>query len=112
MFLLSALRFDDVTSREERRSKDCTAIITEEFESFIANCQKKTIVAKNMSQLMKCFVLLEENVSSRIYMKSKPAKYGIKIMCLCDPKTYCLYNSFIYTGKSTSYRRGQVSIPT
>lgn len=111
MFLLSALRFDDVTSREERRTNDRAALITEVFESFIANCQNNYSCSEyvTIDEMLcpfrgKCFF--------RIYMKSKPAKYGIKIMCLCDSKTHYLYNAFIYTGKSTSNRRGQVSIPT
>lgn len=33
-------------------------------------------------------------------------------MCLCDAKTHYLYNAFIYTGKSATIRRGELSIPT
>ncbi|CAK1581616.1 unnamed protein product [Parnassius mnemosyne] len=47
----------------------------------------------------------------RVYMKSKPAKYGIKILCLCDSRNHYLYNAFIYTGKTESIRT-DVSIPT
>jgi hypothetical protein len=35
----------------------------------------------------------------REYMKSKPAKYGIKIWAAADVKTSYLYNLQIYTGK-------------
>ncbi|GBP69880.1 PiggyBac transposable element-derived protein 4 [Eumeta japonica] len=48
----------------------------------------------------------------RVYLKSKPAKYGLKIMCLCDAKTHYLYNAFIYSGKSTEPQNSEMSIPT
>lgn len=37
----------------------------------------------------------------RMYIKSKPRKYGLKIMCLCDAKRHYLLNAFIYSGKTT-----------
>ena len=33
------------------------------------------------------------------YMKSKPAKYGIKVWAAADVKTSYLYNLQVYTGK-------------
>ena len=33
------------------------------------------------------------------YMKSKPAKYGIKVWVAADVKTSFLYNLQVYTGK-------------
>lgn len=33
-----------------------------------------------------------------IYMKSKPARYGIKIFALVDARTYYIKNLEIYTG--------------
>jgi hypothetical protein len=35
----------------------------------------------------------------RQYMKSKPAKYGIKVWEAADVKTSYLYNLKVYTGK-------------
>ncbi|XP_030745477.1 uncharacterized protein LOC115874468 [Sitophilus oryzae] len=37
----------------------------------------------------------------RMYLKSKPDKYGLKMQCLVDTKTHYLLNSFIYSGKDT-----------
>lgn len=45
-------------------------------------------------------------------MKSKPARHGLKVLCLCDAKTHYLYNAFIYTRKSGTRRKGELSIPT
>lgn len=36
---------------------------------------------------------------ARVYIKSKPARYGIKIICLNDAKTHYLYNAMPYTGQ-------------
>ncbi|XP_066251428.1 piggyBac transposable element-derived protein 4-like [Euwallacea similis] len=48
----------------------------------------------------------------RMYMKAKPVKYGIKIMCLCDFKTHYLVNAFVYTGKMNEPNPRKLSIST
>ncbi|CAH2088905.1 unnamed protein product [Euphydryas editha] len=48
----------------------------------------------------------------RIYMKSKPAKYGLKIMCLCNAKTHYLFNAFIYSGRERDLPANATLIPT
>lgn len=47
----------------------------------------------------------------RVYMKSKPARYGIKIMCMCDARTHYLYSAFIYSGKEQT-SRNTYSVPS
>jgi hypothetical protein len=34
-----------------------------------------------------------------MYIPSKPAKYGIKVMCFTDAHSSYLYNAYIYVGK-------------
>lgn len=111
LFILSALRFDEIDTREERKENDRAALISEIFNKFIGNCQKYYTCSE--------YVTVDEMLCPfrgrclfRVYMKSKPARYGIKVLCLCDAKTHYLYNAFIYTGKSATIRRGELSIPT
>lgn len=37
----------------------------------------------------------------KIYMPRKPAKFGLKIMMLCDARSSYCYNAYIYTGKNS-----------
>lgn len=51
--------------------------------------------------------------SFRQYIKSKPRKYGIKIMCLCDSKNHYLLNAFVYVGKESQQQNPEkLSVPT
>lgn len=111
LFILSALRFDDIETREERKANDRTALISEVFNMFIKNCQKSYSCSEYLT-VDEMLCPFRGRCLFRVYMKSKPAKYGIKIMCLCDSKTHYLYNAFIYSGKSDSRGRNDLSIPT
>ncbi|KAL0893983.1 hypothetical protein ABMA27_014057 [Loxostege sticticalis] len=110
LFISSALRFDDVETRNERKANDRAALISEIFNMFINNCQKSYSCSEYIT-IDEMLCPFRGRCLFRVYMKSKPAKYGIKILCLCDSKTHYLYNAFIYTGKSES-RRTDLSIPT
>lgn len=94
-FLSTCLRFDD---KSPRNQDDRFAPIREIFEMFIHNCQ----ICYNMSEK----VTVDEQLLSfrgrckfRVYMKSKPDKYGLKIITLNDAKTSYLYNAIPYLGK-------------
>jgi len=110
LFILSNLRFDDITSREERKAVDRAALISEIFHKFIENCQKNYSCSEHIT-IDEMLCPFRGRCLFRVYMKSKPAKYGIKILCLCDAKTHYLYNAFIYTGKQDRIK-GQPSVPT
>lgn len=97
-FLLTALRFDDITSREERRNLDKLAAIRDVFEEFVDNCKQHYRLSE--------FVTIDEMLDSfrgrcgfRQYIKNKPAKYGIKIFALVCAKTFYTANLEIYAGK-------------
>ena len=53
LFLLRALRFDDIHTRAERKRIDRLAPIRAFFEKFINNCQKYAILSERTLQLMK-----------------------------------------------------------
>lgn len=98
--LLIALRFDNDTDRAERVKVDRATAISGIFQTFIDNSQK------NFS--LGAYVCVDESlVGFRgrcgfvMYMPKKPAKYGIKIMCLTDARNNYLYNAYIYCGKGS-----------
>lgn len=37
-----------------------------------------------------------------VYMSNKPAKYGLKLMILCDARDSYCYNAYIYSGKGSN----------
>lgn len=111
LFIMSALRFDDIDTREERKKHDKTAPISEVFNNFITNCQKSYSCSEYLT-VNEMLCPFKGRCHFRFYMKSKPAKYGLKIICLCDSKTHYLYNAFIYSGKPDSGRKRSLSVPT
>lgn len=113
LFLLTALRFDNAESRVERiAAGDNAAAISEIFNRFIENCSANYSCSEYVT-VDEMLVPFRGKCKFRMYLKSKPAKYGIKIMCLCDAKTHFLLNAFIYTGKNTQRRNPKkLSVPT
>ena len=97
-FLLCQMRFDDSTTREERRSADRLAPIRDIFESVVASFRQMYSPTE--------FVTLDEALEpfrGRCgfvqYMPKKPAKYGLKLQCLCDANTNYTCNMEVYAGK-------------
>lgn len=97
-FLIRCTRFDNIYTREERRSQDKLAPAREMFEMFIKNCQKSFSVGEDVTidEKLEGF---RGRCSFRQYIPSKPNKYGIKIYALADSKTFYSYNLEVYCGK-------------
>lgn len=112
MFLLIALRFDSISTRDARKC-DKFCHIREIFETFIQNCKNCYIPGESLT-IDEMLVGFRGRCSFRVYMKSKPNKYGLKIICLCDAKTHYLLNAFVYTGKSDNLQPNprKLSVPT
>lgn len=96
-FLMNCLRFDDKSTRNKRKQHDKITHIREIFEAFKTNSQSTYTVSEN--------VTIDENLeafrgrcSFRVFMKSKPAKYGLKIFMLTDSQSFFTYNMEIYCG--------------
>lgn len=86
-FLILCLRFDDNDSRDK---EDKFAPIQEAWKIFVNSCTK--------AYQPRCYVTIDEQLLgfrgkclSRVYTSSKPDKYGMKIVAICDAKTYTLY---------------------
>ena len=65
------------------------------FNKFIENCQKpislgSTVIVEEM------LVPYRGHCRFIVYMPKKPAKYGLKVMCMTDARTHYLYNAYIY----------------
>lgn len=96
-FLLRSLRFDDVTTRAERRELDKMAPIRELFEVFLANFQKNFIPSEFLT-VDEQLLAFRGRCAFKQYIPSKPAKYGIKTFALVDAKTFYTFNLETYVG--------------
>lgn len=97
-FLLRALRFDNLHTREERKQNDKLAPIRYFHDSFVNNCMTHF----NLSEYVTIDEMLHAfrgRCSFVQYIPNKPAKYGLKIYALCDAKTFYTFNFEIYCGK-------------
>lgn len=97
LFLLRALRFDDIRTRKDREKNDKLAAIRDFYMSFVNNCMNNYHLGE--------FVTIDEMLHpfrGRCgfvqYMPQKPAKYGLKIYALCDSRMYYTWNFEIYCG--------------
>lgn len=96
-FLLRHLRFDDKETRMDRSKFDKLAPIRTVFEIFVSKCRKGYTHSP--------FVTVDEilagfrgRCSFRQYIPSKPNKYGLKILALCDAKMFYTSNLEVYVG--------------
>lgn len=97
-FLLRALRFDDRSTRTERKKSDNLSAVREIVELFKDNCKKYYTPGE--------YLTIDEQLhgfrgrcSFRQYMPNKPARYGLKIFMLADARTFYVSNLEIYAGK-------------
>lgn len=104
LFLLRVLRFDNPCDREERKKEDKSAAVSNIFNKFIQASQSLYTMGVSTT-IDEMLVPFRGRSSFRMYMPKKPAKYGLKVMCLTDAKSSYLFNAFIYTGKG-SYGNG------
>lgn len=95
-FLLICLRFDNRDDRDMRKHHDLTVAISQVFNRFVANSQN---VYENVS-IDKMLVGFRRKCRFKMYMPSKPCKYGLKILCMTDARNHYFFsNGYIYCGK-------------
>lgn len=96
--LVQAIRFDDKTTRPQRKETDNAAPMREIFEWFVSLCK----LSYNVGELATIDEMLEAfrgRCKFRQYIPNKPARYGIKIYALVDARTFFTSNMEIYAGK-------------
>lgn len=96
-FILRCLRFDDRSTRTERRSFDKLAPIREIFDNFNKICESVYSLGENVTidEKLEAF---RGRCSFRQYIPSKPAKYGLKVFALVDAKSFYTSKMEVYVG--------------
>ncbi|XP_058803567.1 piggyBac transposable element-derived protein 4-like [Phymastichus coffea] len=95
MLLSSCLRFDD---KQTRNKDDRFSPIRAIWEIFIKNCTSCYQPSRNCT-LDEILLGFRGRCKFRMYIKSKPDKYGLKIFALNDPTTSYLIYVLPYLGK-------------
>lgn len=91
----ACLRFD---CRSSRNQSDKLAPIRDVFEKFIKNCQRFYCPSEQVT-VDEQLVTFRGRCSFKMFIPSKPGRYGLKIWALCDSKNSYLYNARVYLGK-------------
>lgn len=97
-FLLRCLRFDDIRDRNQRREIDRLSAIRELFELVINNFQRY-YTPSEYTTLDEQLVKFRGRCPFKMYIPSKPGKYGMKIFSLVCAKTMYTVHLEIYAGK-------------
>lgn len=92
------MRFDEKDTRLVRRRKDRLAPIRDVLDIWVGELSKCFIPYENVT-IDEQLVPFRGRCSFRQFMKSKPAKYGIKIWTMCDSSTSYALNAQVYTGR-------------
>lgn len=96
--LLQALRFDDSTTRVERKLKDNLAPIRDLFEQFVDKCRNNFSLCE-LTKIDEMLDAFRGRCKFCQYIPNKPAKYGIKMYALVDAIHFYTANIEIYAGK-------------
>ena len=107
--LTRTLRFDTKATRDERRQRDKLAPIREIHDKFASRCRA---VYRPGDQVCvdEQLVAFRGRCPFKVYIPSKPGKYGIKVWACCDVDTAYCCNLEVYTGKQG--RGPEVGQPT
>lgn len=97
-FLIRCIRFDDLDTRIQRKVTDKFAPFREVFDLFINNCKQNYSIGE-FGTIDETLVAFRGHCPFKMYIPSKPAKYGIKVFSLVDAKMSYTYNLEVYAGK-------------
>ncbi|XP_047103745.1 piggyBac transposable element-derived protein 4-like [Schistocerca piceifrons] len=103
--ILCSLRFDDCITRLERKERtgNKAEAVQKIFDLFAVQCQTSFIPSSN-STVDEHLCVYRGRCSFKVYIPSKPGKYGIKIWCAVDCEQGYLTNLQMYTGRSGDVR--------
>ena len=97
------IRFDDKSTRQERRRNDKLAPIRDVWCKWNEILPKLYYPSENIT-VDEQLVGFRGRCPFKQYIPTKPAKYGIKIWTLCDSKTSYALQTQVYTGKQPGER--------
>lgn len=98
--LLACLRFDTHAERILKVKTDPAAAISHIFDKFNQNSQSAYTLGANAT-VDEMLVGFRGRCKFKMYLPSKPVKYGLKIQCLVDARTHFICNTYIYCGKGS-----------
>lgn len=110
-FLLLNLRFDDKGTRVQRKSKDKFAAFREIWDAFVIHCKENYTPSEYLT-VDETLLGFRGRCAFKMYIPSKPDKYGLKIISLCDARTFYFISGIPYVGKENVKKRGDLSFPT
>lgn len=96
--ILAYMRFDDLTTRDVRRENDKLAAMREIFEMFVRHCKENYTPGLHLT-VDEQLIAFRGKCPFRVYMKSKPAKYGLKLWAVVDCESTYAWNLQVYTGR-------------
>lgn len=101
LFLLRCLRFDDRATRAERMQIDNLAAVREICDVLQAKFREAYTPGENVT-IDEQLIGFRGRFKGKVYMPSKPNKYGIKNQALVDSKTFYMLSFEVYSGKQPS----------
>ncbi|XP_043257548.1 piggyBac transposable element-derived protein 4-like [Colletes gigas] len=96
--ILKYIRFDDRTTRPERKINDKLAALRDVTNIFAVNC-RESYDATNAGTVDEQLVTFRGLCPFKVYMPDKPGKYGIKLWTLCDAQTFYCCNFDVHLGR-------------
>ncbi|KAG5866140.1 hypothetical protein JTB14_038341 [Gonioctena quinquepunctata] len=95
------IRFNNMATRAERRAVDKLAPIRCIFDMFVENFKRMMYPESHMT-VDEHLLGFRGRAPFRVYMKSKPDKYGMKLWALCDAANAGTHNLQVYLGKQNN----------
>ena len=105
-YIKEVFRFDDIDTRDERKTPENQgklAPISKIFDLFLDACSVNFSPGRDLT-VDESIDAFKGRCSFKIFMPSKPDRYGIKIWSMVDSKTSYLWNAEIYQGKTSNKR--------
>ena len=96
--LLSTISFDDRATRPERRRGDKFCIMRNIFEKFDGNLRKHFKPSDSLT-IDETLVPYRGRCPFKVYMPSKPGKYGMLIRSVADSRNRYLWKIWPYSGR-------------
>lgn len=99
IFLTSCLRMDNKTERAEKRNVDRGAAVREVFDH-IVETSKRLYTPSDVLTIDEQLLQFHGKCPFKVYIGNKPDKFGMKILMLCDAKSWYMLNAELYVGKA------------
>ena len=98
--ILRAIRFDDYTTRPQRQATNRFAHISDLWDDVLKKCGENWVPGGVLT-VDEQFCKFRGKCIFRMFIATKPGKYGIKIFMVCDADSLYCINGFPYLGKGT-----------